>query len=66
MKKAAFLLGVGSSNIYLINVDESGRMDPTHLRQEIERSLKENAKPIMVSATAGNFNKDSNGFNTSN
>ena len=55
VKKAAFLLGIGSSNIYLINVDECGRMDPAHLRQEIERAIKENAKPIMVSATAGNF-----------
>lgn len=53
VKKAAFLLGIGSSNVYLINVDEGGRMDVNHLRQEIERAIKENAKPIMISATAG-------------
>jgi len=53
VKKAAFLLGVGSSNVYLIDVDDSGRMDPTHLRQEIQRALKEDAKPVMISATAG-------------
>jgi len=53
LKKAAFLLGVGSSNVYLINVDEAGRMDLDHLRQEIQRAHRENAKPIMISATAG-------------
>ena len=55
LKKAAFLLGVGSSNVYLINVDEAGRMDLDHLRQEIQRAHRENAKPIMISATAGKF-----------
>ena len=55
VKKAAFLLGVGSSNVYLIDVDDSGRMDPTHLRQEIQRALKEDAKPVMISATAGHY-----------
>ena len=53
VKKAAFLLGIGISNLYLVDVDKNGRMDLVHLRQEVERALKENAKPFMVSATAG-------------
>lgn len=53
VQKAAFLLGIGSANLYLVNVDEAGRMDLNHLRSEIERALRENARPFMVSATSG-------------
>lgn len=54
IKKAAFLLGVGSANVYRVNVDQQGRMDLNHLREEINRAIRENARPFMVSATAGN------------
>lgn len=53
IKKAAVLLGIGSDNLYLVDVDSAGRMDVNHLRSEIERALSENALPFMVAATAG-------------
>lgn len=40
-------------NVYLIRTDPRGRMDISHLAQQIERSLSEGAAPFMVSATAG-------------
>jgi glutamate/tyrosine decarboxylase-like PLP-dependent enzyme len=55
IKKACFLLGIGVSNLYLVDVDTSGRMDLVHLRQEVQRALNENARPFMVSATAGKY-----------
>lgn len=53
IKKACFLLGIGSSNLYLVDVDSDGRMNLAHLREEIQRALREGARPFMVSATAG-------------
>jgi sulfinoalanine decarboxylase len=53
IKKAAVLLGIGSDNLYLVDVDSAGRMDVNHLRSEIERALSENALPFMVAATSG-------------
>ncbi len=48
-------MGIGVSNLYLVDVDTSGRMDLVHLRQEVQRALNENARPFMVSATAGKY-----------
>lgn len=56
VKKACFLLGIGTSNLYLIDVDKDGRMDLAHLRREVQRAFREHAKPFMVSATAGKTN----------
>lgn len=56
IKKACFLLGIGASNLYLVNVDSDGRMDLVHLREEVKRALNEGAIPFMVSATAGTYN----------
>lgn len=53
VKKAAFLLGIGTTNLFLVDVDEGGRMDLVHLRHQVQRALKENARPFLVSATAG-------------
>ena len=53
VKKAAYVLGIGGANTYPVDVDQQGRMDLNHLRQEIQRALNENARPFMVSATAG-------------
>jgi len=55
IQKAAYVMGVGGDNVYLIDVDAEGRMDLNHLRREIERALNENARPFMVSATAGSL-----------
>lgn len=49
----ASFLGIGSDNVYLINTDCRGRMDPNHLEHQIRRSLSEGAAPFMVCATAG-------------
>lgn len=32
-------MGIGSDNVYLINTDSRGKMDPKHLESEIERYL---------------------------
>ncbi|KAJ3660387.1 hypothetical protein Zmor_004837 [Zophobas morio] len=53
IKKLSSFLGIGTDNVYLIRTDSRGRMDVSHLVQEIERSLGEGAAPFMVSATAG-------------
>nr|ABX89951.1 aspartate 1-decarboxylase [Tribolium castaneum] len=53
IKKLASFEGIGTDNVYLIRTDARGRMDVSHLVEEIERSLREGAAPFMVSATAG-------------
>lgn len=57
IKKLCAFEGIGSDNLYLINTDAKGKMDVGHLRQQIQRTLEENAVPIMVSATAGKNGK---------
>lgn len=49
----ASFLGIGTDNVYIIKTDARGKMDIIHLEQEINRALDEEAKPFMVSATAG-------------
>lgn len=53
VKKMASFLGLGSDNVYHVQVDERGRMDVDHLTSEIERAKAEGGQPFMVSATAG-------------
>ncbi|XP_046659625.1 cysteine sulfinic acid decarboxylase isoform X2 [Homalodisca vitripennis] len=53
VKKLATLQGLGSDNVYLVKTDALGRMDVEDLKAQIQRTLKEGAKPFMVSATAG-------------
>ncbi|KAK5639896.1 hypothetical protein RI129_010707 [Pyrocoelia pectoralis] len=53
VKKMASFLGIGTDNVYLIKTDKVGKMDTSHLVDEIERALGEGAKPFMVSATGG-------------
>lgn len=53
IKKMASFLGIGTDNVYLIKTDKVGKMDTSHLVEEIGRAVREGAKPFMVSATAG-------------
>lgn len=53
IKKLAAFEGLGSDNVYLVKTDELGKMDPTDLEIQIQKSLSEKAVPFMVSATAG-------------
>ena len=46
-------MGMGSDNVCKIATDQYGKMDLKVLKEEIEKSLKEGAQPLMVSATAG-------------
>lgn len=55
IKKLCAFEGIGTDNLYLVNTDAKGKMDVCHLRQQIQRTLEEKAVPIMVSATAGEF-----------
>ncbi|KAK4872890.1 hypothetical protein RN001_014919 [Aquatica leii] len=53
IKKMASLLGIGTSNVYMVKTDERAKMSVPHLVQEIKRAIDEGAKPFMVAATAG-------------
>ncbi|XP_074094850.1 glutamate decarboxylase-like protein black [Cotesia typhae] len=53
IKKLAAFLGIGTSNVYCIKVDKTGKMDVDNLEEQIVGALAENAIPLMVSATAG-------------
>ncbi|KAG5879056.1 hypothetical protein JTB14_019483 [Gonioctena quinquepunctata] len=53
IKKLSSFLGIGSDNVYAIKTDNRGKIEVPHLRQEIERALREGGVPFMVSATAG-------------
>lgn len=46
VKKLASFMGIGSDNVYLINTDESGKMDMNHLGEEVMIIL--NAKYFFV------------------
>nr|CAD7195665.1 unnamed protein product [Timema douglasi] len=53
IKKMASFMGIGSDNVYLVKCDSRGKMNTTHLQEQIQRTLDEGARPFMVSATAG-------------
>lgn len=53
VKKLAAFLGIGYDNVYLAKVDSRGKMIVSDLEAQIARAIKENAVPLMVSATAG-------------
>ena len=53
VKKLASFLGLGSSNVYCVKVNESGKMSIDDLEAQVTRVLEEGAVPLMVSATAG-------------
>lgn len=53
IKKAADLLGIGSSNAVLVNMDTNFRLDITDLKKKIDIAISENKIPLAVIAIAG-------------
>ena len=53
VEKGAILLGLGSENVFKVDVDENGVMDVDSLKQVIEKTKKEGYTPLYINATAG-------------
>ncbi|XP_028986319.1 cysteine sulfinic acid decarboxylase [Betta splendens] len=53
ISKGAALLGIGTTNVYIVPSDKSGRMIPSALEEQIKTAKQEGAVPLMVNATAG-------------
>jgi glutamate decarboxylase len=53
VEKAAVTCGLGSSSVWTVPVDVTGRMDPSALRTLIQRAKSEGKTPLYVNATAG-------------
>ncbi|XP_015183154.1 PREDICTED: cysteine sulfinic acid decarboxylase [Polistes dominula] len=53
VKKLAAFLGIGTSNVYCVKVDERGKMCLKDLELRVNEVLCQKAVPLMVSATAG-------------
>lgn len=53
MKKAAAFLGIGTDNVFIVQVDESGSMRPEDLEAKIVQAKSQDAVPFFVNATAG-------------
>ncbi|KAL6233958.1 hypothetical protein BDW75DRAFT_231513 [Aspergillus navahoensis] len=53
IEKAAQMLGLGSSAVWLVPVDKEGRMIPSELEKLVLKALSENRIPFYVNATAG-------------
>nr|BAL22277.1 cysteine sulfinate decarboxylase [Anguilla japonica] len=53
IRKAASFQGIGLGNVFMVNVDERGRMIPEDLDLRIELAKMQGAVPFLVSATSG-------------
>ncbi|KAF6030226.1 hypothetical protein EB796_011466 [Bugula neritina] len=53
VKKGAFFMGFGLSNVVLVKSDKHGRMIPEALDAAIEESKKKGFTPLMVNGTSG-------------
>ena len=53
IKKAADLLGIGSSNAVLVNMDSNFRLDMNDLKKKIDSAISTNKIPLAVIAIAG-------------
>nr|XP_034955721.1 cysteine sulfinic acid decarboxylase isoform X2 [Zootoca vivipara] len=53
IQKGAAFLGIGTDNIYLVAVDEKGKMIPADLEKKINQAKSERAFPFFVNATCG-------------
>ncbi|XP_065432065.1 cysteine sulfinic acid decarboxylase isoform X2 [Chrysemys picta bellii] len=53
VQKGAAFLGIGTDNIYLVGVDERGKMIPADLEKQINKAKSEGACPFFVNATCG-------------
>ncbi|KAF7240255.1 Cysteine sulfinic acid decarboxylase, partial [Varanus komodoensis] len=53
IQKGAAFLGIGTDNVYLVAVDEKGKMIPAELEKQINCAKAEGALPFFVNATCG-------------
>ncbi len=53
VRKAAMVLGLGTSGVVAVAADEDSRMRPESLREEIRKAEAEGREPFCVVATAG-------------
>jgi len=53
LRKAAMVMGLGSSAVVAVRADGNSRMDAEHLRRKVRDSLNSGQEPIGVVATAG-------------
>lgn len=53
VRKAAMILGLGTSGVVSVAADENSRMRPESLREEIGKSRRDGREPFCVVATAG-------------
>ncbi|XP_015276853.1 PREDICTED: cysteine sulfinic acid decarboxylase [Gekko japonicus] len=53
IQKGAAFLGIGTDNVYLVAVDEKGKMIPADLEKQIKQAKSERAVPFFVNATCG-------------
>ncbi|KAG2736443.1 hypothetical protein G9P44_000533 [Scheffersomyces stipitis] len=53
VEKAAILLGLGSSNVFKVNILADGSMDANDLEKKIDQSIKDGYTPLYINATAG-------------
>jgi glutamate decarboxylase len=53
LEKAAQMIGLGSSNVISVEIDDKGCMIPSALDEAIEKAKREGQTPFFVNATAG-------------
>src|SRR5260370_36733768 len=53
VEKAGIVLGVGQDNVVKVRTDSAFRMDPSELRNAIERDRRDGHLPFAVVATVG-------------
>ncbi|KAI5953207.1 GAD2 [Candida jiufengensis] len=51
--KGAILLGLGSDNVFKINVDNDGKIITSELEETIKKTLQDGYTPLYINATAG-------------
>lgn len=53
VEKAAQMLGMGSSAVWAVPIDQQGRMIPSELERLVQKAQNEGRTPFYVNATAG-------------
>jgi glutamate/tyrosine decarboxylase-like PLP-dependent enzyme len=53
LQKAAMVMGLGTSAVIPVRVDENSRMDPEDLRRKIQHAQDSRQEPFCIIATAG-------------
>lgn len=53
LKRAANILGLGIDSVYGVDIDDTARMRPESLREQIAKARQDGRRPFFVCATAG-------------